>query len=82
MLQRYKQSGYSIAIDDFGIGVSGLKLLYFSEANIIKLTGFYIKYRSRLKEKLFCSSIIDMAHIMGMQVIAEGVETQKEVLYL
>ena len=29
MIQKYKESGYSIAIDDFGIGVSGLKLLYF-----------------------------------------------------
>ena len=79
MLQRYKQSGYSIAIDDFGIGVSGLKLLYFSEANIIKIDRFFISNIDQdSKKKLFCSSIIDMAHIMGMQVIAEGVETQKE----
>ena len=79
MLQRYKQSGYSIAIDDFGIGVSGLKLFYFSEANIIKIDRFFISNIDQdSKKKLFCSSIIDMAHIMGMQVIAEGVETQKE----
>ena len=79
MLQRYKQSGYSIAIDDFGIGVSGLKLLYFSEANIIKLDRFFISNIDQdSKKKLFCSSIIEMAHIMGMQVIAEGVETVKE----
>lgn len=37
MIYKYKKDGYSIAIDDFGIGVSGLKLLYYSEANIIKL---------------------------------------------
>ncbi|MFV7789489.1 GGDEF domain-containing protein [Aliarcobacter lanthieri] len=79
MLQRYKQSGYSIAIDDFGIGVSGLKLLYFSEANIIKIDRFFISNINQdSKKKLFCSSIIDMAHIMGMQVIAEGVETIEE----
>ena len=79
MLQRYKQSGYSIAIDDFGIGVSGLKLLYFSEANIIKIDRFFISNIDQdSKKKLFCSSIIEMAHIMGMQVIAEGIETVKE----
>ncbi len=79
MLQRYKQDGYSIAIDDFGIGVSGLKLLYFSEANIIKLDRFFISNIDQdSKKKLFCSSIIEMAHVMGMQVIAEGVETVKE----
>lgn len=79
MIQRYKQNGYSIAIDDFGIGVSGLKLLYFSEANVIKLDRFFISNIDQdSKKKLFCSSIIEMAHIMGMQVIAEGVETIKE----
>ena len=79
MIQRYKENGYSIAIDDFGIGVSGLKLLYFSEANVIKLDRFFISNIDQdSKKKLFCSSIIEMAHIMGMQVIAEGVETIKE----
>lgn len=79
MIQRYKESGYSIAIDDFGIGVSGLKLLYFSEAHIIKLDRFFISNIDQdSKKKLFCSSIIEMAHIMGMQVIAEGIETIKE----
>lgn len=79
MIQRYKENGYSIAIDDFGIGVSGLKLLYFSEANIIKLDRFFISNIDQdSKKKLFCSSIIEMAHIMGMQVVAEGVETAKE----
>ena len=79
MIQRYKENGYSIAIDDFGIGVSGLKLLYFSEAHIIKLDRFFISNIDQdSKKKLFCSSIIEMAHIMGMQVIAEGIETIKE----
>ena len=79
MIQKYKESGYSIAIDDFGIGVSGLKLLYFSEANVIKLDRFFITNIDQdSKKKLFCSSIIEMAHIMGMSVIAEGIETIKE----
>lgn len=79
MIQRYKENGYSIAIDDFGIGVSGLKLLYFSEAHVIKLDRFFISNIDQdSKKKLFCSSIIEMAHIMGMQVVAEGIETAKE----
>jgi diguanylate cyclase (GGDEF)-like protein len=79
MIDRYKSNGYTIAIDDFGIGVSGLKLLYFSEANIIKIDRFFISDIDKdSKKKLFCSSIIEMAHIMGIQVIAEGVETINE----
>ncbi len=79
MIQNYKKSGYQIAIDDFGIGVSGLKLLYFSEAHIIKLDRFFISnIDSDSKKKLFCSSIVEMAHTMGMKVIAEGVENTNE----
>lgn len=81
MLQTYKQSGYQLAIDDFGIGVSGLKLLYFSEADIIKLDRFFVtNIDTDSKKKLFCSSIVEMAHVMGMKVIAEGVETKNEFL--
>ena len=79
MIQTYKKNGYCIAIDDFGIGVSGLKLLYFSEANVIKVDRFFItNIQNDSKKKLFCSSIIDMAHIMGMKVVAEGVEEINE----
>ncbi|WP_419770793.1 MAG: GGDEF domain-containing protein [Candidatus Marinarcus sp.] len=79
MIDKYKKDGYSIAIDDFGIGVSGLKLLYFSEANIIKLDRFFItNVNNDSKKKLFCSSIIDMAHTMGMKVVAEGIEKEAE----
>jgi len=79
MIQSYKNSGYCIAIDDFGIGVSGLKLLYFSEANIIKLDRFFITNIDKdSKKKLFCTSIIEMAHIMGMKVVAEGIERKNE----
>ena len=79
MLNRYKKAGYSIAIDDFGIGVSGLKLLYFSQADIIKLDRFFIKnIDSDSKKKLFCTSIIDMAHTMGIKVVAVGIETTNE----
>lgn len=79
MIQTYKKSGYCIAIDDFGIGVSGLKLLYFSEANVIKLDRFFVtNIHKDSKKKLFCSSIVEMAHVMGMKVVAEGVEQINE----
>lgn len=79
MIQTYKNSDFCIAIDDFGVGVSGLKLLYFSQANIIKIDRFFIdSIDTDSKKRLFCSSIINMAHIMGMKVVAEGVETLNE----
>ena len=75
----YKQHNFNIAIDDFGTGVSGLHLLYLAEANFIKLDRFFIhKINSDSKKRLFCSSIVEMAHIMGIKVIAEGIETIEE----
>jgi diguanylate cyclase (GGDEF)-like protein len=79
MVNRYKQEGYDIAIDDFGTGVAGLQLLYYAEANFIKIDRFFIQnIQSDAKKRLFCSSIINMAHIMGMRVIGEGIESEEE----
>jgi len=79
MVNRYKQEGFDIAIDDFGTGIAGFQLLYYAEANFIKLDRFFIQnIQSDSKKRLFCSSIINMAHIMGMKVIAEGIETAQE----
>ncbi|MGE4455624.1 MAG: GGDEF domain-containing protein [Arcobacteraceae bacterium] len=79
MVNMYKQEGYDIAIDDFGTGISGLKLLYYSEPNFIKIDRFFIQNIEKdSKKRHFCSSIIKMAHTMGIRVIAEGVETPME----
>ena len=79
LICEYKSKDYTIAIDDFGVGVSGLKLLYFAEANIIKLDRFFISnIHKDSKKKLFCISIIEMAHTMGIKVVAEGVEEINE----
>ncbi len=79
MVNRYKREGFDIAIDDFGTGIAGFQLLYYSESNFIKIDRFFIdSVHKDAKKRLFCSSIINMAHIMGMKVIAEGIETKEE----
>jgi diguanylate cyclase (GGDEF)-like protein len=81
MVTRYQQEGYDIAIDDFGTGIAGLQLLYYAKAKFIKIDRFFIQnIQKDAKKRLFCSSIINMAHIMSMKVIAEGVETKEEYL--
>lgn len=79
MVNRYKQEGFDIAIDDFGTGIAGFQLLYYAEATFIKLDRFFIQnIQNDSKKRLFCNSIINMAHIMGMKVVAEGIETKEE----
>jgi diguanylate cyclase (GGDEF)-like protein len=80
MLNAYKQQYFRIAVDDFGSGYSGLQLLYHSEPDMVKLDRFFIDGIERdAKKKLFVTNIVNMAHIMGIIVIAEGVETDKEL---
>jgi len=68
-----------IAIDDYGIGFSGLQKLYDTEPNLIKIDRFFIRDVSTdNKKRLFVTMIVNLAHMMGCLVVAEGVETEKE----
>ncbi|MFP4431552.1 MAG: EAL domain-containing protein [Spirochaetaceae bacterium] len=78
-IHRYRQRGFRIAVDDFGSGYSGLQLLYHAQPDIIKLDRFLIAgVDNDPKKRLFVSSVVNMAHIMGMVVVAEGIETEDE----
>lgn len=77
----YKNRSFLVAIDDYGAGYSGLKTLYNFEPDFIKIDRFLItNIFHDPKKRLFVSSLVDMAHKMGIQVIAEGVETEHELL--
>lgn len=81
ILTHYKDSKYCIAIDDFGVGHSGYKLLYDSMPNIIKIDRFFLTdIEKDIKKKLMVRSITHLAIQLGIKVIAEGVETREELL--
>lgn len=79
MIDNYKRQTYKIAIDDFGSGYSGLQLLYRAEPDYIKIDRFFVSgIESDSKKKLFMAKVVNLAHILGIRVIAEGVENEKE----
>ncbi len=79
ILEAYRKQGYRIAVDDCGTGFSGLQLLYYTEPDCIKIDRFFIQdIEADAKKRLFVSSIVEIAHLMGSTVVAEGVETLKE----
>ena len=81
VLNLYKQQGYKMAIDDFGVGFSGLQMLFNADPNFIKIDRFFIQdiHQSK-KKKLFVSSIVQIAQAMGIFTIAEGAECEDEYL--
>jgi diguanylate cyclase (GGDEF)-like protein len=81
-LARYRGEEYSTAIDDFGAGYSGLKLLQEHQPDFLKIDrSFITNIANDNKQKLLVSTITNLAHILGIFVIAEGIET-KEELYI
>jgi len=81
ILQHYKDEAFYIAIDDFGVGYSGYKLLFDSAPDIIKLDRYFLQNIDKdIKRKLMVKSITHLAIQLGIDVLAEGVETKEEYL--
>lgn len=81
LLIHYKEDRFCIAIDDFGVGYSGYKLLYDIQPDIIKIDRFFLaNIHKDMKKKLMTRSITNLAIELGIKVIAEGIETKEEFL--
>ncbi|QFR43711.1 GGDEF domain-containing protein [Sulfurimonas xiamenensis] len=81
VLEHYKSENFCIAIDDFGVGYSGYKLLYESKPDIIKIDRFFLSdIQKDEKKKLMARSITHLAIQLGIKVIAEGIENKEELL--
>lgn len=81
IISHYKNDDFCIAIDDFGVGYSGYKLLYDSTPNIIKIDRFFLQdIQLHNKKKIMVKSIVNLAIQLGIKVVAEGVETEEEFL--
>lgn len=80
VLTAYRSQGFRIALDDFGSGYAGLKLLQRAKPDIIKIDRYFISGAADDPRKpAFIEKIAGMAHLMGISVVAEGVETPDEL---
>lgn len=79
VLKHYQDEDFSIAIDDFGVGHSGYKLLYECTPNVIKIDRFFLSnIEYDMKKKSLVRNITNLAMQFGIKVVAEGVETKEE----
>lgn len=75
VLNRFKEAGIQLSIDDYGTGQSTLSYLKSFAADEIKIDQSFIRSVSTSQtNRIMVQSTIEMAHALGMKVVAEGVE--------
>jgi EAL domain-containing protein (putative c-di-GMP-specific phosphodiesterase class I) len=82
-LKELKSFGINIVIDDFGTGYSCLNSLKHLPIDVLKIDRSFIHgIPDDADDKAIATTIIAMAHSLGMRVIAEGVETQEQLQFV
>ena len=73
--------GFSLSLDDFGTGYSSLSYLRHFPVDKLKIDRSFVAHLGKRPESsAIIKAIVDMADALGLNVIAEGVETKDQVL--
>jgi EAL domain-containing protein (putative c-di-GMP-specific phosphodiesterase class I) len=82
-LRQLKNLGVGLSIDDFGTGYSSLSYLKRLPASVIKIDKAFVNGLTEDREDTaIVRMVIDLAHTLGMKVVAEGVESKGQASLL
>ena len=82
-IKKLKSFGFKVSMDDFGAGYSSLNSLKELPLDIIKLDAqFFRDIEDKKRADLIVCDTIKLAKKLGMQIVAEGIETREQVDFL
>ncbi|SFR48068.1 diguanylate cyclase (GGDEF) domain-containing protein [Marinobacter gudaonensis] len=82
-LSRLQKLGVHLAIDDFGVGYSSLGYLRDFPVDVLKIDrSFITEVTERHDDAVITRAVINLAHNLDIQVVAEGVETEEQLAFL
>lgn len=81
-LSAFHQAGFPIAIDDFGTGYSSLARLRTLPIDVLKIDRAFINEIGQGGDGIIAEAILAMAIKLGLTVVAEGVETAEQAVWL
>jgi diguanylate cyclase (GGDEF)-like protein len=79
VLEDLQHIGVRLAIDDFGIGYSSLSYLANLPIHSLKVDRTFIAGLGTAHDASIVTAMVDLAHKLGLEVVAEGVETELEL---
>ncbi|RYC15276.1 GGDEF domain-containing protein [Ciceribacter ferrooxidans] len=81
LVARMRRSGFKLAIDDFGVGHGEMKLLCDFPIDYVKIDRHFIAgLDENPRKRHLVRNIVSFSHVLGVRVIAEGIETEGEFL--
>ena len=83
VLEKLKEMGIAVAIDDFGSGYSSFGSLQHMSVDCLKIDRMFVRdLLTSPRDAVLLGTIMSLAHALGFSVVAEGVEEQQQVQIL